>query len=209
MVWNKLVIQHTRQQIIQYLRSHRSATSIELGRALSVTPANIRHHLKLLEKEGLVDVIGHESARGRGRPTKIFGLTDHALMHNLDGLSAALLNTLFSCGMSKKIVLSHVARNLFGTYQSASNRHTLLKKLVEKLNQLNYKAAWEASPSGPRIKFRNCPYAMIIAEHPEICDIDAAMLTYALDQPVIQRAKLEKDPDGSPHCAFVPLSEEF
>ena len=209
MVWNKLVIQHTRQQIIQYLRSHRSATSNGLGRALSMTPANIRHHLKFLEKEGLVGVIGHQPARGRGRPTKIFGLTDHAQMHNLDGLSEALLDTLFSCELSKKEVLVRVARNLFGTYQSASNRHSLLKTLVEKLNQLNYKAAWEASPSGPRIIFRNCPYAMIITDHPEICDIDAAILTYALDQPVIQRAKLEKSPDGSPHCAFVPLSEEF
>ena len=93
--------------------------------------------LQFLEKEGLVDVIGHQPARGRGRPTKIFGLTDHAQMHNLNGLSEALLDTLFSCELSKKEVLVRVARNLFGTYQSASNKHSLLKTLVEKLNQLN------------------------------------------------------------------------
>ena len=79
-------MQHTRQQIITYLHSHRSATSAELGRALLVTPANIRHHLRLLKKDGLVEEIGQEPARGRGRPTKIYGLTNHALMHNLHAM---------------------------------------------------------------------------------------------------------------------------
>jgi len=202
-------MQHTRQQIIKYLHSHRSATSSDLGRALLVTPANIRHHLKLLKKEGLVEVIGHEPAFGRGRPTKIYGLTDQALMHNLDGLTEALLKTLVSCDESTEVIMDHVARNLMGTCQSASNRHTQLKIIVEKLNQLKYEAAWEASPSGPKIIFRNCPYAMIIAKHPEICAIDAAMLTYALKLPVVQSAKLEKSPDGSPHCAFVPQINEL
>jgi predicted ArsR family transcriptional regulator len=209
MVWNKLVMQHTRQQIIKYLHSHRSATSTELGRALLVTPANIRHHLKLLEKDDLVKVIGHEAAHGRGRPTNLYGLTDHALTHNLDGLSDALLGTLFSCELPTKVIVNRVARNLIGTYKPASTRLTLMKRVVEKLNQLKYEAAWEASPNGPKIIFRNCPYALIISEHPEICDIDTAMLTYALKRPFIQSAKLERSPDGSSHCAFVLQSDEL
>lgn len=202
-------MQHTRQQIIKYLHSHRAATADDLGRALLVTPANIRHHLKLLKQEGLVELIGHEPAHGRGRPTKVFGLTDRALMHNLDGLTEALLDTLSSCELSTEVIVDRVARNLIGTYQFVSNKHAQLKKVVEKLNQLKYEAAWEASPSGPKIIFRNCPYAMIIAKHPEICAIDAAMLAYSLKMPVIQSAKLEKSPDGSPHCAFVPQISEM
>ena len=84
-----------------------------------------------------------------------------------------------------------------------------MKNVVEKLNLLKYEASWEASPSGPKIIFRNCPYAMIISEHPEICYIDAAMLTYALNQPVLQSAKLERSPDGSSHCAFIPQISEL
>ena len=202
-------MQHTRQQIISYLHTHRTATSAELGRALLVTPANIRHHLKLLKKDGLVEEIGREPARGRGRPTIIYGLTNKALMHNLDGLTDALLVTLSSCELSQKVFEDQVARNLIGDNQTASNRHTQLNNIIEKLNQLKYQAAWEASPDGPKIIFRNCPYAMIITEHPEICAIDVAMLSYALNQPVIQSAKLKKSPDGSPQCAFVPQINEL
>jgi len=202
-------MQHTRREIITYLRSYRAATSADLGHALLVTPANVRHHLRLLEKEGLVEVIGLEMAGGRGRPTKIYGLTDHALMHNLDGLIEALLDTLSSCELSANVIIDQVARNLIGTRPDTSNRHIQLNKVVEVLTQLKYEAAWEASPSGPKIIFRNCPYAIIISAHPEICEIDAAMLTYAFNQPVIQSAKLERSPDGSPHCAFIFQSKEF
>jgi len=202
-------MQHTRQQIIRYLHSHRAATSTDLASALLVTPANIRHHLKFLKRDGLVDEIGSQPARGRGRPTKIYGLTNKALTHNLDGLSDALLVTLSSCGLSIRESAERVARNLIGDNQSESNWHTQLKNIIEKLNQLKYQAAWEASPDGPRIIFRNCPYAMIISEHPEICAIDVEMLSYALNQPVIQSAKLERSLDGSSHCAFVPHINEL
>ena len=208
-VWKQSVMQHTRQQIIRYLHTNRAATSADLGRALLVTPANIRHHLKLLKRDGLVDEIGCEPARGRGRPTKIYGLTNKALMHNLDGLTDALLVTFSSFELSTKVIVNQVARNLFGENQATSNPHTQLKNIIDKLNQLKYQAAWEASLDGPKIIFRNCPYAMIITDHPEICTIDAAMLTYALDTPVIQSAKLERSPDGSPHCAFVPKNNEY
>jgi predicted ArsR family transcriptional regulator len=204
MVWNNIMMQHTRQQIISYLHSHRAATAADLGRALLVTPANIRHHLKLLKRDGLVEEIGREPARSRGRPTKIYGLTNKGLMNNLDRLTDALLVTLSSCELPMEVIVDQVARNLIGDNQSAVSRHIQLKNMVEKLNQLKYQAAWEASPDGPKIIFRNCPYAMIIAKHPEICIIDSAMLTYALNQPYIQSAKLERSPDGSPHCAFIP-----
>lgn len=202
-------MQHTRQQILDYLQSNRMATTTELSRVLLVTPANIRHHLRLLKDARMVEVVGLEPVRGRGRPNKIYGLTDNALMHNLGGLTSALLRALPVCENDSNAAIAQVARNLLGDYQVSPNRHSQLKQAVEKLNQLKYQATWEASPSGPRIIFRNCPYAMILSEHPEICYIDAALLTHMLNRPIVQIAKLERSPDGSPHCAFINQNDEL
>ena len=44
-----------------------------------------------------------------------------------------------------------------------------LNSSVEKLNQMNYHARWEAGPQGPRLIFGHCPYAALIGKHPELC----------------------------------------
>ena len=51
-------MQHTRQQVVDYLQNNRIASSIEISRALMVTAANIRHHLRILEDTGVVEVVG-------------------------------------------------------------------------------------------------------------------------------------------------------
>ncbi len=196
-------MQLTRQQITDYLQANRIATSIELSHALQVTSANIRHHLKLLEAAGVVEVVGKQPGRGRGRPMKIYSLTENALHHNLKGLSSALLKTLLRNTTNPAGELAETAEYILGEFQVAPNIHSRLNQAVEQLNNLQYQASWEASPSGPRVILRNCPYAVIIAEHPELCRMDAALLTRLLDQPVEQTAKLERSPDGTPHCTFV------
>jgi predicted ArsR family transcriptional regulator len=197
------MMQLTRQQIIDHLQVNRLATSIELSRALMVTAANIRHHLRLLDDDGLVEVVGQEPVRGRGRPMKIYALTENALQRNFDGLASALLKALPADKSDSNAVLAQVAAYLLGEYQPDAKVHIRLNQAVERLNQLKYHAAWEAAVNGPRIIFRNCPYAMILPEHPELCQLDAELLKQMLHQPVEQTAKLERSPDGSPYCLFV------
>ena len=199
-------MQITRRQIIDYLQTNRIATSIELSRALLVTAANIRHHIQLLEKTGLVEIMGQEPVRGRGRPMKVYGLTENALRNNYEGLAGALLKTLLANRADDRTILSQIATHLLGDCQAATNIHLRLNQSVDILNKLEYNAAWEASASGPRIIFRNCPYAVILSEHPELCRLDVELLSQIFNQPVKQTAKLERSPDGSPYCVFVTLS---
>ncbi len=185
-------MQHTRQQIIDYLQANRMATSIEMSHVFLVTPANIRHHLKLLIKSGLVQEIGKEPVRGRGRPTKLYSLTENALKHNLTGLTSALLTTLSKNQSEMNETLSQTAIHLLGDHPTSSSAHIQLNHAVEKLNQLKYQASWEASPNGPKIILRNCPYALILPEHPELCNLDVALLSKLLQRPFEQIAKLRK-----------------
>jgi len=75
-----------------------------------------------------------------------------------------------------------------------------LTSLVEKLNALNYQAGWEAAGAGPRVLFAHCPYAAIIADHPELCQMDTLVLEEFIGEGFTQLAKLGVE--GSRACVF-------
>ena len=197
------LMQLTRQQIVDYLQANRMATAIEMSQALQVTAADIRHHLKLLADSGLVKVVGVRPGHGPGRPKQLYTLTDHALKDNMDGLASALLQTLLADTVYKGERLGEIASQLLGDYPSIGNIHARLNQAIEYLNKMQYQASWEASPNGPRLIFRNCPYASILDQHPELCRMDTELLAQMLGQEMQQTAKLARAPDGAPHCAFV------
>ncbi len=65
---------------------------------------------------------------------------------------------------------------------------------VEKLSALHYEAGWEAGAEGPRILLGHCPYAGIIAWHPELCRMDAE---------AVQISKIDPAATGATHCVFA------
>ena len=66
---------------------------------------------------------------------------------------------------------------------------------------MHYQARWEAGAEGPRVIFGRCPYAKVIAGHPELCKMDIALLEKALGRPVIELQKNEAGVRGS--CPFL------
>jgi len=78
-----------------------------------------------------------------------------------------------------------------------------LNQTIRRLDEMNYQARWEASSQGPRVILGHCPYAAILAENPELCQMDAVFLSSQLGQAVDQVAKLERGPQGIPHCIFA------
>jgi predicted ArsR family transcriptional regulator len=80
-----------------------------------------------------------------------------------------------------------------------------LVRTVARLNELRYQAHWEASAVGPRLILGHCPYAAIIADHPELCRMDAFLLEARLGSSVEQTAKLQMSEKGLPFCAFLKL----
>jgi predicted ArsR family transcriptional regulator len=68
---------------------------------------------------------------------------------------------------------------------------------------MHYQARWEAGADGPRIVLGHCPYGTVIEKHPELCQMDGALLAKLLGGEVRQTAKLEKGAGGLPYCVFV------
>jgi predicted ArsR family transcriptional regulator len=195
-----------RQKVIEYLGRRSIASADEIAHALKVSPATIRYHLRILIDEKRVEVVGRSDVIRRGRPERLFTLkrgenlavlSDKALSVWMDGLTET----------EREAAMKKLGSNLAG----APNATRLpiqqrLAALVERLNKMNYEAHWEAGATGPRVILGQCPYAAIVDGHPELCQMDAALLGEILGTPVRQTAKLEgglESSQGLPFCAFA------
>ena len=194
----------TRHRLLDYLGSKQIATSTDLSRVLQVTSADARHHLNLLLKEGLIQIIGEKQPQGPGRPAKVYSLSPKQKQDNLVLLVEALLQVITSDNLSrdnsKKI--RQIAEYIRGPTKYNGNLTQRLYLAINRLNELNYQARWEAHQQAPRIILGNTPYASIVNNHPEICQIDKHLLESLLIIPVEQEYKLIRDDREYTYCLF-------
>lgn len=186
-----------RHKVLAHLKKTRASSAREIARALKMSAPNVRHHLSVLCSDGRVEQVAVNNREGRGRPEKLYSLSQAALGDNLSALANALLTEA-----GKKLNVDAVASRILDSSQFANLPVTRrLVLLVEKLNEMNYQARWEAGADGPRIIFGRCPYAKVIEGHPELCKMDALILEKALGRPVLQIAKGEAVGRGL--CPFI------
>lgn len=158
---------------------------------------NLRHHLHILERRGLVAPAAAQPAAGRGRPEQSYALTTAAQPNHLAGLSSALLRGL------RLASLRGLAQRLLGALpRPAGNQSQRLLAAIRHLEPLGYRPRWEARPDGPQVVLGNCPFAAIIEHHPELCQMDAYLLEELLGSPAAQTGKLVAGPQGTPQCVF-------
>jgi len=186
-----------RQKILNYFTKTRTASAREISRSLKMSPATVRHHLRVLAADGRLEMTFVRGREGRGRPEKVYSLPRSALGDNLAALAdAVLVETENSIQMA--MLAKHLAGQADFSGQPVARR---LNTSVEKLNQMNYHARWEAGPQGPRLIFGHCPYAALIGRHPELCQMDEALLRQLMGDAVTQMFKIGKD--GSSLCVFA------
>ena len=187
----------SRHKVLAYLTRTRTASVREISRALKMSAANVRHHLRVLVSDGRLELMAVEEHDRRGRPEKLYSLPRAALGDNLAALSDALL---VEAGM--KVRVETLAKRLVGEFDFAGQ--PIVKRLnlvIEKLNQMNYHARWEAGREGPRVILGHCPYAAIIEKHPELCRMDAALLKDLTGESAEHLSKIGQE--KSLACVFV------
>lgn len=186
-----------RQKVLAHLKKTRSASAREIARALKMSAPNVRHHLSVLRSDGRVEFTAVNNREGRGRPEKLYSLSQAALGDNLSVLVDALLNEEFDAEkIGSRISRSQGLNNFVNLVMTKR-----LALLVEKLTEMNYQSHWEAGAEGPRVVFGRCPYSKVIEKHPELCKMDAAMLEEFLGRPVSQLTKSESALHGL--CPFI------
>jgi predicted ArsR family transcriptional regulator len=207
----------SRQQVLEYVNTQRAVTAMDVARTLRMTGANARHHLAILENQGLVETVGLRPASGRGRPSNLYSKSSRVRGDNIGELASAFLDEMADelTEKERERVLIKLAERMVGGLlengglpglKERNARVSLTQRLFRSIvlmNDLNYQARWEAHAESPHVILGHCPYAAIIDEHPVLCQMDALLLEELLDAPVKQFAKMETDWRGLRYCAFA------
>ncbi len=196
----------TRDRILENLRQLQTATVSELSRHLHTTPANIRYHQESLLADGLIEPLPpNPENSGRGRPAKQFRLSPKTKPDDFAQLGNDLLSTLLLTSLPEDPIerLRLVAIERIKGLHLEGSATQQMTQAVEFLNHHAYQAHWEARRMGPEIRLSNCPYYSILADHPEMCEIDRLMLEAMLVAQATILESVRSDGQSSRGCLIA------
>jgi predicted ArsR family transcriptional regulator len=208
--------QATRNRVARSILSEGPRTAAELASSLGLTPAGVRRHLDALLAEGLVEareqrVYGH---RGRGRPAKVFALTDAGravFHHDYDALALDALRFIRESGGEEAVAA--FARRRFADL--AERYRTVLAEadpaersrlLAEALTADGYAAATRESEKlpGEQLCQHHCPVQNVAEQFPQLCEVETQVFAELLGTH-IQRLATIAHGDGV--CTtFIPTA---
>jgi predicted ArsR family transcriptional regulator len=197
-------MQSTRSRILLYLEEHPRSSAWEISHFLDLTKANIRYHLEILLKEGLVQVTGKRTLGGAGRPILLYNLAPPSLGDNLYPLLRDLLEWIGQT-LNPRQAFQDIAGRMIGQEDFLpANRIQRYNQAIGFLNERHYRASWEARQEGPQVSLRHCPYQDLARENLLLCQLDEELLTslFGREMVLTQKRQFGKDP-FSP-CEFNP-----
>jgi len=198
----------TRELIARAILENGPATATALATRLGITPAGIRRHLDSLEAEGTLEArepnVG-SGAIGRGRPAKVFVMTDFGrsqFEHSYDDLAISALRFMATASGSIAPFAKHRAQEM--ERKLASDGQVSVNDLVTFLNDEGYAASSHQMGAGIELCQHHCPIAHVASEFPEICEAETELFSKLLGTHV-QRLATVAHGDGV--CTtFVPLT---
>ena len=166
----------TRRKLLDELKRGGPQSATLLAETLAITPMAVRQHLYGLEEEGLVTNTATPS--GRGRPTKLWALTDDAARIFPDahqGLAVELLKSveaLFGTEGTDKIIARHGEVQLEtyrGRLSGASTLKARLERLAEARSDEGYMAHVERDGADYLFIENHCPVCSAAKTCTQLC----------------------------------------
>jgi predicted ArsR family transcriptional regulator len=164
------------------------STAAALAADLGLTPAGIRRHLDQLVADGIIEpresrVYGR---RGRGRPAKVFAITDMGrdhFGHTYDDLASQALR--FLRDTEGQDAIRNFAEGRLRDLERKCAESTVgaddpVARVAEVLTADGYAASVESSAAGAQICQHHCPVSHVAHEFPELCDAETEMLARVL-----------------------------
>lgn len=207
-------MQVTRQRIIDFLRKQNQATVEDLTQAIGLTHMAIRHHLNVLQAEGLVEVATTRRIKKPGRPVQIYGLTENAeqlypqdYLQLSDLLLAEMINQVGLNGVTE--IFSNIADQLLKVAPAPKEGQSFeerLDEVVSFLKEKGFVAHWDVENGQYVIHHVACPYRQLAARHQEVCHLDEELISSML-QVTPQRICSIADDDGKcTYCLGISAS---
>jgi predicted ArsR family transcriptional regulator len=202
----------TRGQVARLILELGPSTAATLGGRLGLTPAAIRRHLDNLLAEGLIETRTARTYgnRGRGRPAKVFVITDagrSAFEHAYDDLASSALRFLAETAGPEAITefARRQVSDLERRYAPAVARGELASRvqaLAEALSADGYAASAGPAPAigvgegsgfgegAAQLCQHHCPVAHVAAEFPQLCEAETEAFGRLLGTPVRRLATI-------------------
>jgi len=170
----------TRDAIARSILENGPSTASTLSKRLALTPAGIRRHLDLLVADGILEArdprVG--STRGRGRPSKVFLMTDEGrsqFEHTYDDLAVAALK--FMAAQSGDHLVTAFAESRAEDIERKATpflakRTKKIDALAAFLTEQGYAASVEKRGTGEEICQHHCPIAHVAAQYPQLCEAE-------------------------------------
>jgi predicted ArsR family transcriptional regulator len=188
----------TRSRVARSILQHGPSTANDLARRLGLTPAAVRRHLTVLASTGQVTsreqrVYGH---RGRGRPAKVFALTDAGraeFFQAYDRLAIEAIDYLREVAGPSAVeqFAAQVADAVSTRFRSiAAEYDTPTEALVEALTAEGFVASLQPVASGVQLCQYHCPVAHVAAAFPQLCEAETRAFATLLDSHVQRLATI-------------------
>ncbi len=192
--------QTTRKRVTELILQQGPLTAADLAGQLNLTPAAIRRHLAALVDAGALGSREERiyGARGRGRPARVFFLTDQGraeFYQAYDELAISALRHLAEAGGEDAV-------NRFATERIADveKRYRELRAsrpdaspvelLATALSEDGYVASIQPVHSGSQICQHHCPVAHVAQEFPQLCEIETQIFAKLLGSHVQRLATI-------------------
>lgn len=192
--------QPTRQRVVQSILVEGPSTAVALAERLDLTPAAVRRHLDQLLDDGGVEAREPRSVavRGRGRPAKLFALTEHGregFDQQYDDLAVQALRFLAETGGDaavREFAERRVAfvEERFDVLIAERPESSPAGLLAEIFSAEGYAAAVREIPMGEQLCQQHCPVSHVAHEFPQLCEAETEAIGRVLDRHVQRLATI-------------------
>ena len=170
----------TRDAVARSILENGPSTAAALSERLGLTSAGIRRHLDILVADSILEAREPRisSTRGRGRPSKVFVMTDSGrekFEHSYDDLAVAALKFM-SAQSGEHLVTAFaqsraddIERKAASVLAKSSKK---LESLASFLSEQGYAASVGPRGNGEELCQHHCPIAHVAAEFPQLCETE-------------------------------------
>ncbi len=173
----------TRHRVASSSLEQGPSTAAALAEQLGLTPAAIRRHLDALLATGLVEAREQRvyGARGRGRPAKVFALTDSGragFYTAYDTFANQALGYLAEVAGPDAVTrfaeqrIAEMENRYARRLATADAGTTPAQALAAALTDDGYVAATLPSTSGEQLCQHHCPVAHVAQQFPQLCEAE-------------------------------------
>ena len=201
----------TRGRIARLILENGPATAAGLSARLGLTPAAVRRHLDNLAADGMIEtrIARSYGNRGRGRPAKLFVITDagrSVFEHAYDDLASSALR--FIAETAGPAAVAQFARQQVSELEhryrpvvEAAGPDGRVQALADALSADGYAACVTDVPApappapaqegrGTQLCQHHCPVAHVAEQYPELCEAETEAFGRLLGTPVRRLATI-------------------